>query len=300
MNRRRPLLLTAGLLPAVSLAASVVPSASADDPESDHLLRPLAGPDSGIFPGAEVALGDVDNRGPGLAPRLAAVKAARGFLKAHSALVDLTPEQVDALELVYDQPLQGSPASVVLLRQRVGNLALAEDGLISVGLRDGNVASLTSSAVGEQTLNTTRPVLGALEGVLAAAKEVGVSAMRLDDLELGKVDATGFQLVNATGLAQQQRARLRALPVRPRSRRCARSPCRPPRVAAPSPSRWSSPRCCRPTTSPSRSAATARSCSTTLRRPELRAVRLRCRLRHLRDRRRHRRVARDAQPAAAQ
>ena len=189
---KRSVLLVAGVLSAGSLTASIVPSASAADPLSDHLLRPLAGPDSATFPGSEVPLGDVDARGPRLAPLPGAVAAveslgqglsvswnqygtprsltrpggwlatglagsrvdvARSFLKAHSALVGLTPAEVDALELVYDQPLQDSPASAVLLRQRAAGLPLAEDGLISIGVRGGSVASLTSSAVGTQRLD---------------------------------------------------------------------------------------------------------------------------------------------------
>ncbi|MCW2678808.1 MAG: peptidase fungalysin [Frankiales bacterium] len=249
--KRRPLLACAGLLTVGSLAASVVPGAAAAEPTSDHLLRPLAGPESGSFPGAEVALGDVDARGPRLAPlpsALAAVAsfgdgisvswnqygtprsltradgwlaeglsgsatdAARSFLRARSGLLGLSPAQVDQLEVVYDQPLQGSPARAVLFRQRAGALALAEDGLITVGVRDGKIASLTSSAVGAQSLNTTSPQLSALQGVLAALEEVGVSTLDLSDLQLGKRDAAGFQLVQAAGLAQPQRARLRALP----------------------------------------------------------------------------------------
>ncbi|MCW2615343.1 MAG: peptidase fungalysin, partial [Frankiales bacterium] len=251
MTRRRSVVLCAGLLSLGGLTSSLLPAASAADPVSAHLLRPLAGPDSGAFPGSEVPLGDVDARGAALAPLAGATSAvrdlgdglsvswnqygtprsltrpggllvtgltgsplevARTFLRTRSALVGLTPAQVDALELVYDQPLKGSPAHVVLLRQRAGGLPLAEDGLISIGVRDGGVASLTSSAVGSMSLNTTAPALSALQGVLAAAREAGVTTLDLDDLSLGQLDAAGFQLVQAVGLAQPQRARLRALP----------------------------------------------------------------------------------------
>lgn len=251
MKFRRPVIALVGLLSVGSLAASVLPTASAADPVSAHLLRALAGPDSGTFPGAEVPLGDVDARGPRQAPLPAAVtaladlgdglsiswnqygtprtltrpggwlatglagtpmEAARSFLKAHSALVGLTPAEVDGLELVYDVPMQGSPAHVVLLRQRAGGLPLAEDGLISLGVRDGAVASLTSSAVGPVSLNTTKAVLGVTQAVLAAAKDAGITTLDSSDLELGGFDGAGFQLVAAAGLAQPQRARLRALP----------------------------------------------------------------------------------------
>ncbi len=250
MKFRRPVLLLAGLLSAGGLASSVLP-ASAAAPVSAHLLRPLAGPDSGTFPGAQIPLGDVDVRGPRRAPLPGAVTAvaglgkgvsvswtqygtprtltrpggwlasgltgsplqvARSFLRERSALVGLTAAEVDGLELVYDVALQGSPAHVVLLRQRAGGLPLAEDGLISLGVRDGAVASLTSSAVGPVRRDSATPALDAASAVLAAAKDAGVTTLRLGDLTLGGLDAAGFRLVAAVGLAQPQRARLRALP----------------------------------------------------------------------------------------
>ncbi|MGI8534938.1 MAG: M36 family metallopeptidase [Mycobacteriales bacterium] len=251
MKQRRFVLGLVGLLSVGSLAASVLPIASAADPVSARLLRPLAGPDSGTFPGSEVPLGDVDVRGPRKAPlpgALSAVaglgkgtsvswnqygtprtltrpggwlatglagsppEAARSFLRSRSALVGLSPAEVDGLEVVYDVAMQDSPAHVVLLRQRAGGLPLAEDGLISLGVRDGAVASLTSSAVGPVSLDTTSPPLGAAQAVLAAAKDAGVTTLGLQDLRLGGLDGAGFSLVAATGLAQPQRARLRALP----------------------------------------------------------------------------------------
>lgn len=250
MKPTRPALALVGLL-AAGLAASMISTASAVDPVSAHLKRPLAGPDSGTFPGSEVPLGDRDDRGPRKAPLRGAVDAvaglgggvsvswnqygtprtltrpggwlatglagapvdaARSFLKARSALVGLSPEEVDGLEVVYDVPLSGSPAHVVLLRQRADDLPLAEDGLISIGVRNGSVASLTSSSVGSLRLNTTTPVLSATAAVLAAAKDAGITTLGPGDLTLGPLDGAGFQLVNAAGLAQPQRARLRALP----------------------------------------------------------------------------------------
>lgn len=251
VTRRRPLLASAGLLALASLLAPSLTSASAASGTSDHLLRPLAGPESGTFPGAEVALGDVDNRGPRLDPLSEAVAAtrvlgdglalswnifgtpsaltrpggwlaegisgsplqvARSFLKSHSGLVAMTPAEIDALELVYDQPFSGgSAAHVVLLRQRAGSLPLAEGGLISVGVRDGAVASLSTSAVGRVDLNTSTPSVTPVQAVLAAAKDAGVSQLSAGDLKIGKTDDAGFTLFVAEGLAQPQRTRLRAL-----------------------------------------------------------------------------------------
>ena len=247
---RRPLLLCAGLLSVGALTATLVP-ASAAEPLSDHLLRPLAGPDSGTFPGSEVPVGDLDARGPVLPPLAGAtaavrrlgkgvevswnqygtprtmtrpggylaeglagtpLEAARSFLRANAALVGLTAGEVDALEVVSDRPLTGSPAHAVLLRQRAGGLPLAEDGLITIGVRDGKVAILTGSAVGRMALNTTTPSLSAAQGVRAAARDLGLSQLQLGDLTAAGTGAAGFSLFDAAGLAQQQRTRLRVLP----------------------------------------------------------------------------------------
>ena len=255
---RRPVLLSAGLLSAAALVAGALPSTAAA-PLSDHLLRPPAGPDSGTFPGSEAPLGDVDARGPAQAPLASAqaavaalgdgvrttwtqygtpktltrpggwlatgltgspVEVAKGFLRSRAGLLGLSAADVDALEVVYDVPLSGQEeARAVLLRQSADGIALAEDGLVTVGVRGDKVASVTSSAVGSTALNTTRPSLSAVQGVLAAARDAGISTLGPEDLELGEVDAAGFSLVTATGLAQPQRARLRALPTTDRGLR---------------------------------------------------------------------------------
>ncbi len=254
MRRRPLLLLSTGLLSVSALSAGLLPSASAAPALSDHLLRPLAGADSGTFPGSEVPLGDSDARGPLLAPLASAraavaalgsgtevswgrfgtprtltrpggwlaeglpgtpEQAARAFLAARPGIVGLTAADVAGLQLVSSTPLSGSTAHAVLFQQSVGGVPLAEDGLITLGVRDGKVASLTSSAVGRSTLGTlasATPRLSASQGILAALKDAGVSQLGLSDLQVAKaVDASGFTQVLAKGLAQVQRARLRAV-----------------------------------------------------------------------------------------
>ncbi|MCU1691508.1 MAG: peptidase fungalysin, partial [Frankiales bacterium] len=261
--RRRPqLLLTTGLLSVSALSAGLLPSASAAPTLSSHLLRPAVGPDAGGFPGAEVAVGDRDARGPVLAPQAAALRAvadlgsgtevswnqygtprtlvrsggwlaqglagtpaqaARAFLAARPGLLGLSAADVAGLTLVSSTPLSGSPAHAVLFRQSTGGIPLTEDGLVTVGVRDGGVASVTSSAVPASvlgTLSSRTPRLSALQGVLAAAKDAGLTTLSLDDLSLtSKVDSAGFTQVLAKGLAQVQRARLRALPTTDRGAR---------------------------------------------------------------------------------
>ncbi|MDX6196863.1 MAG: hypothetical protein QOJ79_14, partial [Actinomycetota bacterium] len=77
MSRRRAVVLTAGVALTGLLAG--MPASHATPKASAHLSRPLQGGDSGDFPGAEVPVGDVDRRGPDLAPT-AAARAALAHL----------------------------------------------------------------------------------------------------------------------------------------------------------------------------------------------------------------------------
>ncbi|MCW2777422.1 MAG: peptidase fungalysin, partial [Frankiales bacterium] len=254
--RRRPLLLlTTGLLSVSALSAGLLPSASAAPALSAHLLRPAVGPDAGGFPGAEVAVGDRDGRGPVLAP-LASAKAAvaafgadtqvawnrygtpstlvrsggwlaqglpagsaeqtaRAFLAARPGLLGMSAADVARLTLVSSTLLSGSTAHAVLFRQSVDGIPLTEDGLVTVGVRDGGVASLTSTAVPTSvlgTLSSRTPTLSVQQGVLAAAKDAGITTLSLGDLTVTtRIGGGGFTEVLAKGLAQVQRGRLRAL-----------------------------------------------------------------------------------------
>ncbi|MCW2499083.1 MAG: peptidase fungalysin [Frankiales bacterium] len=256
MPRPRATLALTGALAAAALAAGLLPSSQAATLPSPHLLRPLAGPDSGTFPGSEVPVGDVDRRGPQLPP-LASARAelarlggdlnvswtpygtplvltregdfltagltgspeavARGFLTRHAGLYGLSADAVAGLELVSAEPLpQSTTAWVVLLRQKLSGIPLAEDGLVGVGVGvGGRVAYATSSIVPTAVLGrlaSTTPKLSPQQAFLAAAKDVGVTKLGLGDLRLGKVDSAGFQTLAAKGLHQLQRTRLRVLP----------------------------------------------------------------------------------------
>lgn len=248
---RKPVLAALAVLAIGPVIAGTLPGAGASAPVS--VGRPLVGPDGGGFPGAEQAVGDADRRGPRLAPLAAArrqvAKAggldvswtqygtvlsavrpadflarnvpgatpeqiARTFVARNAALLGLSAADVASLQLVSALPLPASTvAYVVQLRQTVRGLRIAEDGLISVGLRGHDVGILTSSAVPSSILHrvdTTTPVITPLRAVLSAAADAGVKNLRPADLALtGKTDGAGFQLITARGLAQPQRARLR-------------------------------------------------------------------------------------------
>lgn len=261
MTRRRAALALTGCLAAAGLAATALPSQAGPLP-SAHLRRAAAGPDSGTFPGAEVPVGDADRRGPRLAPlasaqaavaRLGAgvhvswtqygtplsltrehgflatgltgtpLQVARTFLRTHAALWGLSPADVDALQVVINEPLaQSATAYSISFTQKLSGLLLAQDGYVALGVSNGRVASVTGSLVPTAVLGrlaSTTPTVSVQSAVLAAAKDAGISTLTAADLRLGKVDAAGFQTVVAKGLHQLQRARLRVLPTTDRGGR---------------------------------------------------------------------------------
>jgi hypothetical protein len=253
-RRRATLALTAGVA-LTGLLAGLSPSEAAVTPSS-HLLRALEGGDSGTFPGAEVPVGDVDKRGPRLAPLASAqaelaalgddlevswtqygtplvlsrqgdflatgfrgtpVAMAKSFLKRHQGLFGLSADAIDDLSVVHADPLpESTTAYVVLLRQSMNGLPIAEDGLVAVGLNTkGEVAYVTSSIVPTAvlgSLNATTPQLTAKQAILKGARSVGVDKLGLGDLGNGKIDGAGFATYTAKGLHQLQRTRLRVLP----------------------------------------------------------------------------------------
>ncbi|GIE95324.1 M36 family metallopeptidase [Paractinoplanes rishiriensis] len=71
------------------------------------------------------------------------VAAARAYVAANREVLGLTPAGADALELLTSAPI-GSGAAVVF-RQRFGDLVAGHDGLLSVGVRDGQVWYVSSS-----------------------------------------------------------------------------------------------------------------------------------------------------------
>ncbi len=253
-RRRATLALTTGVALTGLLAG--LPTSQAAVTPSAHLSRALQGGDSGDFPGAEVPVGDVDRRGPALAPLASAraaltalggdlhvswtqygtpqtltrekdflasgfrgtpVQMARAFLRQQAGLFGLSADAIDRLELVNAEPLSDSTtAYVVLLRQTLNGLRIAEDGQVAVGLdTSGHIAYVTSSMVPTAVLGTlasSTPKLTPQAAFLKAAKDAGVTGLGLGDLTLGKVDGAGFQTMTAKGLLQLQRTRLRVLP----------------------------------------------------------------------------------------
>jgi extracellular elastinolytic metalloproteinase len=135
--------------------------------------------------------------------------AARNWIRANRALFRLSDQGVDNLELFNDSALVGSEAHAVTFRQRFGTLAAAHDGLITVGIANGNIAIVSSSAVGDGSAPGPAS-LSPVEAWLKAAANVGLS-LSVDQISNVRLDS-GWTVFEAAGLAGEQRARLVALP----------------------------------------------------------------------------------------
>ncbi|MFN2625885.1 MAG: M36 family metallopeptidase [Mycobacteriales bacterium] len=145
--------------------------------------------------------------------RGAPADAAREWVRTHKVLFRLTDQDVTDLELVNDAQFADSPAHAVLFRQRFAGLMSAQDGLITVGIRDGKVAIVTSSAVGHGDL-AAHPAISAADAWLRAAGDVGHAALSVADLVPAGIEQTGFTLFRVPSFVQPQRARLVAFATR--------------------------------------------------------------------------------------
>ena len=143
--------------------------------------------------------------------------AARAWLADHAAVFGLSRADTSAsnLELVSEQPFAQSDARAVLFRQKFGSLSSALDGMVTVGVADRQVAYVSSSLVQDPGSVATTGLLGPVAGWLVAARSIGVGIPSLPSV--GGIDATetkdGWTRLTVPGFAQEQQARLRALPM---------------------------------------------------------------------------------------
>ncbi|TQL67535.1 fungalysin metallopeptidase (M36) [Nocardioides albertanoniae] len=143
------------------------------------------------------------------------VTAARGFLRDKAAVFGLSPAQIDDLELVSDQLLADGGGHAVLFRQTYDGLAAATEGLVTVGVADGDI-TYVSSSLSKVSGTPAKPTLSPKQAWLKAAASAGLSVA---DDEVGKIvtDAasklTSWTKLAVPGLATDQLVRLRALPV---------------------------------------------------------------------------------------
>jgi hypothetical protein len=138
-----------------------------------------------------------------------AVAVARAWLSDNAALFRLTPADVDKLELLNDQKAAGGQGHAVLFRQRYGALPAAQDGLIDVSVAGDKIVYVSSSATGPQSAPPAA-TLSAASAWLKAAANVG-RTIALTSLSTPTL-VDGWTVFSVPGFAQQQRARLVAVP----------------------------------------------------------------------------------------
>jgi extracellular elastinolytic metalloproteinase len=123
------------------------------------------------------------------------VEAARSFLETNKALFKLQSSK--NLELVNDVTLPGTKAHAVLFAQRFGELVADWDGLIAVGVVDGKIAYVSSSAAAGQTVSGAVK-LTAADAWTAAARDVGVPTGAIS----GTTQKDGWTYFDAAGLTK--------------------------------------------------------------------------------------------------
>jgi hypothetical protein len=141
-----------------------------------------------------------------------AARAARLWLDANSALFRL--DSADGLVLTNAGRLTGSRGNAVLFEQRFGDLRPVRDGQVSVGVVGSRhagwkIAYVSSSLTGDSALGAD-PVISAQDAWLAAAEDIG-RGTDASALKPAKADGD-WTTFGVAGIAQTQRARLRALP----------------------------------------------------------------------------------------
>jgi extracellular elastinolytic metalloproteinase len=151
-----------------------------------------------------------------------AVQAARSWLSSKAALFKLTSTDVSNLEVLNDSVMAGGAGHAVVFRQRFGNLPAAQDGLITVGIKAGKIAYVSSSSAGHQTAPASA-TLTAKNAWLKAAQSID-NTVTAGDIAAGSRQDDGWTVFSVAGYKtpalqfkpsverMDQRARLVALP----------------------------------------------------------------------------------------
>jgi extracellular elastinolytic metalloproteinase len=138
------------------------------------------------------------------------VDAARSFVSKYRGLFRLSSRGLAGLRLLNDAPLAGSDAHAVLFQQTFGSLPSTQNGLITVGVVHGDVAYVSSSAVGDG--NAPAPAtLSPEDAWLKAAANVGEHVDAGDIAGSKTSRKSGVTRLRVPGLEQAQ-ARLTAFP----------------------------------------------------------------------------------------
>jgi hypothetical protein len=107
--------------------------------------------------------------------------AARQYLIANRDLFGFDANAVASMDRLLVNPL--GTGSVVLLRQRFGDLPAGHDGLVSILVGGGNVYRVTSS-LSRDTAAPAAPTLSTQDAVAAALKDAGLSADQVASAQL--------------------------------------------------------------------------------------------------------------------
>ncbi|WP_328529309.1 M36 family metallopeptidase [Nocardioides sp. NBC_00368] len=143
------------------------------------------------------------------------VTAARGFLADNAAVFGLTAAQLGDLELVSDQKLAGGGGHAVLFRQTYDGLSAATEGLVTVGVADGDI-TYVSSSLSKVTGTPAKAELTPTEAWLKAAASAGrpIAGSKVGEIVTdAAAKLTDWTKLTVPGLATDQLVRLRAFPV---------------------------------------------------------------------------------------
>jgi len=108
-------------------------------------------------------------------------QAARSYISANRDVLGLTERGAAALEVLTVAPM--GQGSVVLMRQRFGDLAAAVDGIAAVGVRDGSVWYVSSSLARDAAAPAS-PTLSAADAVRIAKADAGTPDAAIAATEL--------------------------------------------------------------------------------------------------------------------
>ncbi|HEX9824946.1 MAG TPA: M36 family metallopeptidase, partial [Actinomycetota bacterium] len=137
-----------------------------------------------------------------------AVRAARAFVSEHRALFGLS--SLRGLRLLADARMTDSDGHAVIFTETWGGLPAGWDGLITVGVANGKVAYVSSSALGDAAAPAPA-TMGPRAAWLLAAQSIGIHRT-LDDLTATRSEDGDVLTFDADGLRMPQRARLVAFP----------------------------------------------------------------------------------------
>ncbi|CAA9330014.1 MAG: hypothetical protein AVDCRST_MAG72-206 [uncultured Nocardioidaceae bacterium] len=110
--------------------------------------------------------------------------------------------------MVSDSAMTGSRGHAVLFRQTFGGLSAAQDGMITVGVVDGKVAYVSSSAAGTGNSPAQTGLITAQAAWNKAATHLGIGTPAID----GVSQDDSWTVLDVAGLTKPQRVRLVAMP----------------------------------------------------------------------------------------